>query len=168
MKQVRGYVCSADIHSNGNFNIQILYGRSHAGRVLYGNLEGNGFLVFGDEEEARKTASLVKEFSFVKSVRPAFLEMRIGKTPEEIVELERENSLAVIAINSDTKLKLNYLVGPIIEGRPSWGEMPCALMRNTNYTPFTEFWKAEYAAKEINRQADCGIQIASFKLEASK
>jgi hypothetical protein len=162
MKQVQGYVCLAEFRTRGNFDIQIIYGRSHGNRVLYGNIEGNDFAVFESKEERDVSSALVKQFISVKNVRPAFLQMKIAGTEEEIATLRDEKSLAVIAF--DSSLRFNRLVGPFVEGRPLWEEMPYALMRTTDYAPFTDLEKAKSAAREIERQMRYLTRIAAFDL----
>ncbi|MBU0466096.1 MAG: hypothetical protein KJ718_06425 [Nanoarchaeota archaeon] len=162
MRNIKGYVCLADVHTGRDYSIQILYGRHREGKVLFGNVEGNDFAVFDSEEERDCAARGVEQFSFVERVRPALLEMRIAESDEDVETLKDEGSLAVVALDSNERYK--QLVGPVVDGRPSLDGKDYALMRLTNYTPFNLFEEAEKVAKGIGRQN----WIVAFGLEVGE
>lgn len=163
MRKVQGYVCAVRFQCTGVLK-QILYGPYNGEQKRdYDLIELSDFYLFHSVREARALDRYFKRWAGFQGARPMRLTMDIAQTEAEIYSLERKKSLAVIALNSDTHMQ--HLTGPIVEGKPVWGYIPCAFMIDTEHKPFRSFDPALYAAREINRQGQCGTHMALFSLK---
>jgi len=181
MRHIEGYVFIADFGS-----YQQMFGKKTLDSSFLDNqrkfdaFESNGLSPYEETEQARQGARDYErkmQRNSPKKIELAEVCLTIAEDHNEAQrELENETDLVVIMINNSFPEVERNLLGPLVSGCRSFGAIPGAFLKDTNYRTFrrtpnrreffdTPYKRAEYLAKEINRQAQCGAMIAKFKLK---
>ncbi|MAH45721.1 hypothetical protein CMI37_07815 [Candidatus Pacearchaeota archaeon] len=181
MRNVEGYVFIVDYG-----NIFPMFGRRNREVPIleenrkFDNFEFNDLAAYSSVFEVREGADDYfggMNGQKIRRINLAQINMKIAESHgEAIEELANETDLITIMINDESKVIERALLGPIVKGKPNFGVLPGAFLRDTNYRTFrrtSKLWKglpspfkrAEYLGREVNRQAQCGAMIAKLKLK---
>ncbi len=165
MKEIRGFVCIADVVEGKKVEIRFLFGKNMGrGTGAYESLETNGLTPFANLAEARiaKEQLQHRKNPQFKMVSIAKIEMELAENEKDLFLLRKRKRLVVIMRIPDSKETIP--IGRFVEGRPSCYPVPGAYLSDNGLKPFPSFERAEYVGQEVMRQAQCGAQIATFKL----
>jgi len=173
MKQINGHVFIA-----GYPEVEYLFGRAVNRRYKsrdYESFQTNGLTPYKYLWDAHLAGEkYARERADVKAVTLAGLKMEIAENEKELERFEGKTSLVVIMNVDEHGFKENRLLGPAVERKPNLYHLPGAFLQENGFITFrhtrslrdrrSPFEKAFYLATEINRQAQTGIYIATFKL----
>ena len=174
MRKVKGYVIIAStwvVEPETNQmlflpSFQVLYGQSINNKpYLYENITSNGIIPYHSIKELKKGLENLKEEMGNKfhTFSKATIEMKIAETNKELEQLKEKKSLVTIKKEYGN---VNQFVGPQMPSCLDLYPIPGAYLNDNLLTPFTEFERANYSAKESSRQGDrCGASVAEFKIK---
>ena len=169
MRLINGYVCVAGVE-NASYTQEVLFGKSVTERgKRYENLQTNGLMAYDTLSEAFEASYDLQRANGFSRVDVKTLRMLIADRLEELDRLRKEGSLVVIKLEKDPSPGRGIvhwrLLGPRVKGRPDVLPLPGAQIGHTGFATFRSFDEAIGLGKEVNRQGDCGFQLASFQLK---
>ena len=167
MKEINGFVCVATIKSNpsrGVLGQQILFGPSGSDNRFFNpaNFETNGLTPFRSRRMALSGSKALERRGIFGRTWIATVEMKIAETEQEIYSLKNKHNLVVIKRDPDGLI--DEILGPIVGKRPTLYPLPAARVIENGLKTFRSFEPALHVAKEVNRQAQQAIWVATFKL----
>jgi len=160
MRHVEGIVCVADF-TYGSLK-RIIYGQNKnlPNGQMYENIQTNGIVPYLHLEEAKEGAAQINLIPDVSTIAFGRLEMHIAETRDEILEFKGKKSLLVLMLDD----WVTEFLGPTIKGKRDLHPLPCACFNENGFISFPNSELAEYVAREVNRQAQCAIQMAMVQL----
>ena len=164
MRKIDGYV----FVSSGVTNTEEVFGKPINYVGNHENFHTNGLVPYSTPDEAINSAKIfVKTHGRSTKTRVARLEMSIAENEKEF-DLFRDRESLVVIMGSEYG---NAILGPVIEGKLSIGHLPGADVCSNGFKTFSSvdrmsaFEAAYYLGQEVNRQAQSGVRIGSFKIE---
>lgn len=159
MKHIEGFVCICIVKSDPK--LQILFGRNMGqGTGSYENFYTSALTPFESLLKARKAQQeLLKRDEFC-AVSMGEIIMDIAETLDEVYSFKGKRRLVVLKIHADFGMKEIRLRGP---GKAK-GALPGVDLVENRLKTFNSFRRAEYVAREVNRQGGVPASIATFKL----
>ena len=161
MKHIKGFVIIGGFLGPRGYS-EILYGESITNLPRkFQNLVSNGLKPFGTKKEALTAKGGLKGFSGLKRLDLGRIDMTVAETEQECRALKERKRLVVLK-KEDLGTQL---IGRYVEGKPSIYPLKGALLSENGFKTFLAFESALYAAREVNRQAQCGATLATFRLK---
>lgn len=157
MHIIKGYVWVAKALS-----MEVLFGKGIPGKFPdYANLESNGLVPFETIRDAYRVLLLLRERRDIWEPKLARISMRVAEIDTDLDALRKSRSLVVVfGIEGGP-----WLLGRLVEGKPSAHPIPGAYLCANGLKPFNSFADAEHSATQAKRQAGSSVTIASFYLK---
>jgi len=164
MREVKGYVFVVSLgHSE-----QIFGKRVSDSDGSFENLSTNNITPYRTKKDMRSGArKFEKMMRDVRKIRFGNLEMQIAESVQELEYFRNKDSLIVIASFEREK----DFFGKVVEGMGHRSALPGMRLIENGFQPFfsiqgiSAYERAEYAVREINRQAKSPATIATFNLQ---
>lgn len=164
MRRVKGYVFVASLDRSE----QIFGKRVSDTDGSFENLSTNNITPYRTKKDMRSGAGEFKRIMHgVRKIRFGNLEMQIAESLPDLETFKDKEPLVVIAGFESAK----DFFGPIIEGTGYGDSLSGMRLTENGFQPFfsiqgiSAYERAEYVAREINRQAQSPATIATFDLQ---
>ncbi|MDP3785404.1 MAG: hypothetical protein Q8R12_05110 [bacterium] len=161
MKHIKGFVLIGRFLGPRGF-YEMLYGESINNLPRkFESLIFNGLKPFGQKQKALAAKVGLKKFSDLEKISLGWIEMTVAETEEEFYAFKGKKRLVVLK-KDEMGIQL---IGRYVEGKPNIYPLKGAFLSENDFKAFFGFEAALYAAREVNRQAQCGAALATFQLK---
>lgn len=162
MKNERGYICSVTFKdAQGEFWFGTKANPEGSDLTASERYNTNGLKPFSSKVDAQKAQDEILRKRDVQKAEIVKIKLDIAETGEDVEILRMQNN-AVVIVDMEWG---RQILGLATEKGQKMGYIPGSLIETNGRQPFTEFWEAEDAVKEVRRQAQSHAAIARLKTE---
>ena len=159
MREIEGMVCVGR-----DERVSIIYGKSvHNENRSFDAIQLNDLTPFDSFENAQAAIGEILRQTLFKDIKIGKIRLLVAENTDDAIKLKEKGSyIALMKDDYDYWL----LIGEFVEGKSLRMSSPGSPFQTNGLQPFSNIDDAIEAARQVARQADTYVTIASFELEA--